>query len=108
MAFTLENAIVELTRAIPAFEPDPEYKAEGLVYLIFNDFARFICSEAEVLQYITSEEEAFRLSSVPACMMFLKRALQEGDSAVRDLVNECLETLSQCPCQQQIRQWFDA
>jgi hypothetical protein len=74
-----------------------------LHYPICNDFARFICSEAEVLQNAVSEEERSSLRRVPDCMMFLERALGEGDSRVRDLVHECVESLSECPWQDQIR-----
>ena len=103
-AMTPESAIVELRRAIPSFTVDSEL--EGLSYPIFNDFARFICSEAEILQYLASEEEALRLSKVPACMTFLEHVLQEGDSPVHDLVSECVETLSACPRQEQIKKWI--
>ena len=70
MSITLENVIAELRRAIPSLTVDPEWESEGLSYLVFSDFARFICSEAEVLNYVESNEEAARLSLVPACMAF--------------------------------------
>ena len=103
MAITVENVIVELRRSLPSFVIDPEWEAEVLPYPVFNDFARFICSEAEVLQYAVSEEERSSLSKVPDCMMFLENALADGDSAVRDLVRECVESMSECPWQEQIK-----
>lgn len=103
MSITLENAIAELRRAIPSFTVDPEW--EGLSYPVFNDFARFICSEAEVLKYVESDEEATSLSMVPASMMFLEHALEEGDSAVRDLIDDCVQTLIACPQHDQIKVW---
>ena len=105
MSITLENAIAELRQAIPSFTVDPEYGAEGLSYLVFSDFARFICSEAEVLKYVESDEEALRLSMVPACMAFLERVVEEGDSEVHELVDDCVESLSACQWQEQIRVW---
>jgi hypothetical protein len=78
MSITLENVIAELRQAVPSFTVDPEWEAEGLSYLVFGDFARFVSSEAEVLQYVASDEEATRLSMVPVCMMFLERAVEEG------------------------------
>ena len=98
-------AILALHQAIPSFPIDAEWEVENLSYLIFNDFARFICSEAQVLQYVASEKEARRLSSLSDCMTFLERALEEGDSAVRDLVDDCVETLSSCPWRKQIEKW---
>jgi hypothetical protein len=105
MVLTLESAILELRRAVPSFPIDSDWEVEGLLYPIFNDFARFICSAAEVLQYVTSDAEANRLSQVPICMEFLERALKQGDPTVRDLVHECVETLSECTWSQQIKKW---
>ena len=105
MAMTVESAIADLRRSVPSFVPNPELEPEGLHYPMFNDFARYICSEAEVLQYAASREEATRLSRVPDCMMFLERAFLDGDSTVRDLVLECVESLSECPWRDQIKPW---
>ena len=74
-------------------------------YPVFNDFARFICSEAEVLQYVRSAEEANQLSQVPACMQVRERLLRDGDSDVRDLVSETVETVSSCAREQDIKKW---
>jgi hypothetical protein len=100
MVITIDNWVKELRHSVPPFAVDPD--AEGLGYLIANDFARFICSEAEVLQYAASEVERFSLSTVPECMNFLERALADEDSMVRNLVRECVESLVECPWQEQI------
>jgi hypothetical protein len=105
MTITLETAISELRRAVPAFPMDSEYEQDNLSYLVYSDFARFICSEAEVLQYLNSEGEAIRLSKVPVCMRFLERALEQGDSGVRDMISDCVSTLSDCQWEQQIKKW---
>ena len=105
MDFTLETAISELRRSVPECPIDPEWEQDHNSYLAFGDFARFICSEAEVLQYVTSDEEAHRLSKVPICMDFLERALEQSDSAARDLVLDCVETLSASQWEKQIKKW---
>jgi hypothetical protein len=105
MDFTPETAISELRSAVPTFPIDAEWERDNLSYLAFGDFARFICSEAEVLQYATSNEEARSLSKVPICMGFLERALEQSDSAGRDMVLDCIETLSACQWEKLIKQW---
>jgi cytochrome c-type biogenesis protein CcmH/NrfF len=105
MDFNLDTATSELRRAVPAFPIDSEWERGNLSYLAFSDFARFICSEAEVLQYTASEDDAHSLSKVPICMEFLERALEQSDAAVRDMVLDCVETLSACQWEQQIKNW---
>ena len=105
MAITPETAISELRKAVPSFPIDADWEQVGLAYPTFNDFGRYICSEAEVLEFIESSEEARRLSDVPVCMEFLERAIEQGDAEVRDLVQECIDTLSACKWRLQIRQW---
>ena len=105
MLFTLDTAISELRKAVPAFPIDTEWERENLSYLAFGDFARFICSEAEVLQYTASEDEAHSLSKVPVCMEFLERALEHSDAAGRDMVLDCVEALSACQWEKQIKKW---
>ena len=105
MAITSESAIRELREAVPSFVVNGEWERDRLSYPIFNDFARFICSEAEVLQYVESADEAHRMSQVPTSMQFLERLLSEGDSEVRDLVRETIETLSTCPGDQEVKKW---
>ena len=89
MPLTPESAITELHRAIPSF--DCEWEEDHLSYPLFNDFARYICSEAEVLKYVESVDEA--------------RLLSEGNSDVRDLVTEAIETLSTCPHEREVKKW---
>jgi hypothetical protein len=105
MAFTLETAIPELRKAVPAFPIDEEWERDNSSYLVFGDFARFICSEAEVLQYATSEQEARSLSHVPVCMEFLERALAESDADGRDMILDSIETLSSSQWERQIKRW---
>ena len=105
MVFTLETAISELRKAVPAFPIDSEWEQDKLSYLAYNEFARFICSEAEVLQYLAPDEEAAQFSKVPACMRFLESALQQGNSEVRDMISDCVCTLSSCQWGTQIKKW---
>jgi hypothetical protein len=98
--------VPELHNSVPAFVMDPEWLEIEGTYLIFGDFARFVCSEAEVLQYVGSEEEASRLSHVKTSMAFLGRALKDGDREVYDLVFDCLESLASCAWVDQIKKYF--
>jgi hypothetical protein len=59
MLMTMATVLVELQNAVPGFHATADWSAEGLTYLVFGDFARFIRSEAEVLQYVDSEAEAY-------------------------------------------------
>jgi hypothetical protein len=87
MPITKETVLSELGRAMPHFRLNPEWLENGPAYPVVNDFARFICSEADT----------FGWDEVEASMLFLERALSDGDSYVRDLVLEYVETLSSCP-----------
>jgi len=106
MPITTETVLSEMQRAVPNFLISPEWISDGLTYLAFNDFARFICSEAEVLQYACSEVEAELLSQVEISMAFLERALRDGDSDVHLLVLECVESLACCEWISQIKKDF--
>ena len=103
---TMETVLAELQKSIPGYQVDPEWLSDGNTYLAFGDFARFICSEAEVLQYVHSEEEASELSRVGSSMSFLERALRDGDSDVQGLVFDCVETLASCDWINQIKKYF--
>jgi len=103
---TTDTVLSELQESVPNFPMDPEYLKDGLRYPVFNDFARFICSEAEVLQSASSEAEARQMSQVPVSMEFLDRVLREGDDDVRPLVVECIETLATCEWVEQIKKYL--
>ena len=105
IVFTLETAISELRRAIPEFPIDSEWEQDNLSYLAYNDFARFICSEAEVLQHLAPDEAATEFSKVPICMRFLESALEQSDSEARDMISDCVCTLSGCQWETQIKKW---
>ena len=83
---TRESVLQQLQESVPEFCLNPEWIEELLGFPAINDFARFICSEAE----------ACRWDEVRKSALFLERGLTEGDDYVRDLVCECLETLSSC------------
>lgn len=103
MLLTPESAITELRNAVPSFES--EWTDDRLSYLVFNDFARFICSEAEILAYLKPGEKADSFSQVPACMQVLERLVREEDPNLRDLVSEAIETLSAYPHSQHVKKW---
>jgi hypothetical protein len=106
MLITTKTVLDELQKSVPNFQIDSEWLSDGLTYPAFGDFARFICSEAEVLQHVHSEAEASELSQVRISMALLERALQEGDSDVRDLVFDCVETIASCDRINQIKKYF--
>jgi hypothetical protein len=83
---TKDTVLSELQKAVPHFRVNPEWLENGLAYPAINDLARFICSKTEPLE---SED-------VDVALAFLERALSDGDTYVRDLVIECLETINSC------------
>jgi hypothetical protein len=106
MLMTMATVLVELQNAVPGFHATAEWSAEGLTYLVFSDFARFIRSEAEVLQYVDSEAKALQLTQVQVSVAFLERALRDGDQDVRDLSFDCVEDLVTCEWIDQIKKYF--
>ena len=105
MPITLQSAVLELQQAVPSFPIDSEWEENNLSYLAFNDFARFICSQGEVLRYLKPHDDVHRFSEVPRCMQFLERALEEGDAGVHDLILETIETLLECSYQEEIKNY---
>ena len=103
---TKETVLAELQKAASRHQVDPEWLSDGLTYLAFGAFARFICSEAEVLQYVSSEKETSQLSEVQVSLAFLERALLEGDQDVHDLVYDCMEHLAGCEWLDQLKKYF--
>jgi hypothetical protein len=102
----MDTVLVELQNAVPGFHATAEWLSEGLTYMVLADFAEFMCSEAEVLQYVSSEADASQLSRVQVSMAFLERAYREGDQDVRDLVLDCVEGLVTCEWIDQIKKYF--
>jgi hypothetical protein len=98
MQMTKETVLAELQRTVPHFRVNPEWLEDGLAYPAINDFARFICSEADT----------FGWDEVEASMIFLERALLEGDGYVRDLVLECVETINSCESIELLKNRFGA
>lgn len=106
MLMTMDTVLAKLQDAVPGFHPTAEWLSEGNTYLVFGDFARFICSEAEVLQYVHSENEASQLSQVQISVAFLERALRDGDQDVRDLIFDCIESVAGCEWFDQLKKYF--
>jgi hypothetical protein len=100
----MDNVLAELQRAVPSFHS--EWKADNSPYLVFADFRRLICSEAEVLQYVHHEQEAIELSHAKECMAFIERVFCDGDQEVHYLVLDCLEGLVTCPWLAELKKYF--
>lgn len=101
-----ETAIEDLKRAVPNFAVNAEWeRLESGAYPIFYQFALYICSEAEVLQYVRSKREGRALSDAPLSLRFLERALAEYDVALRYLVMDCVRGLAECEWSETIKEW---
>jgi len=70
MLMTKETVLLEIQKAVPDFKVNPEWLLNGLTNPIFNDFARFICSEAQVLEFARSDEEISQLSQMKVFSSF--------------------------------------
>ena len=106
MTITMDKVLTELQRAVPAF--NSEWQDDDSTYLVFGDFRRFTCSEAEVLQYVDNEQEAAELSHAKECMAFIEQLFLNGDQDVHDLVLDCLEELITCPWLANLKRYFGA
>jgi len=98
MNINKETLIQALANAVPGFKPDELWADESLGYLIINDLARYICNRAEYAKYDDDE--------VRAALDFLEACLLKGDSYVKGLVHECLETLASCSSISEIKKYF--
>jgi hypothetical protein len=92
---TRSNFIAALREAVPGFNPDASDVADELTYLIANDLARYMCS-------CTGGPNPSRDLLMAAS--FLETAIVVGDEAVRDLADEALQTIAECPLVDEIRQ----
>jgi hypothetical protein len=93
---TRDTLLRNLRTALPQFEVNPDWSADNLTYPIINDLARYICEQAS---YGEHEE-------IKQALQFLELCLTEGDSDVRDLVHECLDTINSCVHIEQIKVHF--
>jgi len=101
MHVTLDTIIENLRYALPQFQIDPMWAEDNLTYPIIDDLGRYICERTTYSEY--DENDA---AEIARALDFLERCLAEGDSDVRDLVHECLETLDCCDHFEQIKIHF--
>ena len=87
MTITNESLIEELRRALPQFKLNEAYVEDQLMYPIMNDLARYVVEQSE-----WDDENELRAS-----LGFVERCVSEGDSYVRDVAHECIESLSTSP-----------
>jgi hypothetical protein len=86
-----------LAKAVTGFEPDDEDWREPTPYFFLADMIRFVCQK-----FGTGSD--FQATELGAC---LERLLTEGDSDIRDLVLDGLETLrDQCISSERIAEHF--
>jgi hypothetical protein len=100
---TKDTLIKTLQAEVPSFVIDPDWIEEALSYPIINDFARYICQEADIAFYI---HEADSYDEVKKALRFLEMGLEAQDPYMRDLVHECLETLLSCNRIPEIKVYF--
>ena len=101
--FLFATEVAEFRKAVPNFTIDTE--REGVADSIFDEFAKYICAEAEVLQFVRSQREGRGLSDTPRCLRFLERALAADDLAPRGQVVDCVRTLAKCEWSETIWEW---
>ena len=90
---TKDTWIKTLQAEVLAFVIDPHWVEGVLGYPIINGLARYICQEADIAFYI---HEADSYDEVKKALRFLEMSLEAQDPYMRDLVQECLETLESC------------
>ncbi len=83
MTITRETLVAELRLTLPHFRVDEAYADEGLEYPIIGDLARYVVEQSD-----WGDEEELR-----ACLAFVERCFAEGDSYVRDLAHDCVESI---------------
>lgn len=96
MIINKETMIEELRGAVPELVIDPDWMADKLGYLIFNDLARYFCEQAQFSDW----------KVVKQGMDFLERSLEGQDPYMRDLVHEVLEILLSCDQVSEMKQYF--
>ena len=82
-AITSSNLLVALRRIVPDFAINPDWEEDSLGYPLINDLARYIGDQARLGQF----------DKVRDGLAFLEAGLESGDSYIKDLVHEGLETL---------------
>jgi hypothetical protein len=93
---TKDNFLTVLRDQLPQFNSD--WATENIGYLIINDLARYVCSEACAYEEI----------EVSKAITLLDTLQKEGDSYIKDLVYECLESLTSCERYAEIKKHFTA
>jgi DNA-binding ferritin-like protein (Dps family) len=80
-----DNLIARLVDAVPEFPADPEYVKDNLVYLVFNDLARFVISlfEAE------AKEDLLR-----RIFDFMEEAASSQDQRITDVLWDSFNELA--------------
>ncbi len=96
MYISKETLISSLRRAIPMFEPNPEWVDNQLGYPIINDLARYTCEQAKSEQF----------DEVQKVLAFLETSIEAGDPYIEDLALEYLETLLSCERIAAIKTYF--
>jgi|HubBroStandDraft_2_1064218.scaffolds.fasta_scaffold1687253_1 hypothetical protein len=81
MSIAFADVFPVLAEALPDFKPDNEN--DGLCYLFLNDMVRWVCDRA----YPEFERQMEEFATL------FEKLLTEGDSDIRDLTQDALETL---------------
>jgi hypothetical protein len=96
MSIAYSEVFPILAKAVPGFEADEEDWKEPTPYFFLGDMVAFVCERTPS----RSNAEASALAAL------LERLLLEGDSDIRDLVQDGLECVLDCDTREFIAKYF--
>jgi hypothetical protein len=74
MHMTNETVLSEMRRAVPGFEIASDWSSDNLTFPVFNDFAGYICAEAEMFRPTPSTSLPRPPRSIENLCVFLGRS----------------------------------
>jgi len=103
MQFTHETANTEMHSAIPSFKS--EWERDRLSIRSSTILGASFVQKLKSYSMSDRLKKRINRATFPACMQVRERLLRDGDSDVRDLVSETVETVSSCAREQDIKKW---
>jgi hypothetical protein len=87
-SLTYENLVPRLVEAVPEVPMDPDWVADNLTYLLFNDLMRFVTATMEANADAPLLAKIFR---------FIEEVAQTKDALVQDVLQDALYGLAVAP-----------